>query len=81
MKISNVKIAEMVNKNLEEKNIFMNWADLLVIVDDSIFYDETLDKDEWGDINNISECSLLDLIQNLTNGIINDFEYQEFIIF
>lgn len=71
-KIKNLEIAKFIFEEMEkkEKEYEIDWNLILKLVDDSIYYDDDLEKDENGDIaNEMSEEEIMKLENNMLNGV------------
>ena len=71
-KIKNLEIAKFIFKEMEkkEKEYEINWDLILKLVDDSIYYNNDLKKDENGDIvNEMSKEEIAKLENNMLDGI------------
>lgn len=71
-KIKNLEIAKFIFEEMEkkEKEYEIDWSLILKLVDDSIYYNDDLEKDENGDIaNEMSEEEITKLENNMLNGV------------
>lgn len=71
-KIKNLEIAKFIFEEMEkkEKEYEIDWNLILKMVDDSIYYNNDLEKDENGDIaNEMSEEEITKLENNMLDGV------------